>query len=108
MIGIPRKLGAIIAEDQFKRRKELFGEQAEVCMGCAEILICEGAISFQICKAFDGMIASGLIKGPKKIPWQKMRRVSLPIDENCLRKYGLMVRDNKLIKIDSQEEVNHE
>jgi len=89
MIKINRKVWVILAEDQLKRRKELFGEQANVCEGCREILICSGPISFQICQAIDELMTAGLLKGPKKIPFRRMRSKFLPIEEECIVKYGI-------------------
>ena len=91
MICLNRKLWRLMAEDQLKKRLEVFGEEAEVCRGCKEILICSGPISFQICKTVDEMITSGLLKGPKRVPWQRSRVKFLPVDEQCLAAYGLII-----------------
>ena len=97
-IGIPRKLWINLARRQMARRKAIFGNQANVCKGCTEILLCSGPISFQVCETLDDMIATGLMSGPKKTPWQRLRRKYLPVSEECLKKYGILVKNGKLVR----------
>ena len=82
-----------------EKRKGTFGDEANVCDGCTEILICDGPISFGVCRTVDEMLPTGLLIGPKKIPWQRLRRYFLPISKDCLKAYGLGVKDNKLVKL---------
>ncbi len=89
---IERRLAVPIAEKQFRKRKRLFGARASVCFGCGEILICSGPISFEVCRTLDEMTASGLLSGPKKISWRRMRRRFLPIDDECLNKYSRFLK----------------
>jgi len=90
MKGLHRKLWIILAEKQLRRRKRIFGKQANVCRGCQEILICSGPISFQICQVVDEWIGLGFLAGPRKIyPFNKTRRKYLSADEQCLKKYKI-------------------
>jgi len=96
-VGLERKLWAILAEKQLRRRKRIFGKQVDICRGCQEILICSGPISFQICETVEERIESGLLKGPRKIyPFNRTRKKHLPIDTACLRKYKSLI--NKIIE----------
>ena len=102
MIEIGRKAWCIMAEHQLTKRIEGFGDEANVCKGCQEILMCSGPISFQICQTVDEMLSTGLLKGPKKIyPFKKTRRKFLPIDGECLNKYGF-TRDGQ--RMEAQNE----
>ena len=86
---INRKLWVALASDQLKRRKKFLGRYAKACIGCLEILMCDGPIGLHLCTTLDKMQEDGLIKGIRKIPFQKLRRKYLPISMNCLIAYGL-------------------
>ena len=99
MIGLQRKAWVIIAENQLEKRLAIFGEEAKTCKGCKEILICSGPISFQVCQTVDELMETGQLKGPRKIyPFKRTRQKFLPIDEECLEKYGFLVKEGKLAK----------
>jgi len=93
IVGLARKLWIPLAEASLKRRKELFGEDANTCEGCREILVCSGPISFQICNTMDEMMATGLLKGPKKIPFRHMRAKFLPVYEEFLQTHASEIRE---------------
>jgi len=96
IVGLKRKFWIPLAEASLKKRKELFGDEANTCEGCREILMCSGPISFQICQTIDKMMAEGLLKGPKKIPFRRMRAKFLPISEECLQAHASEIK--KLLK----------
>ena len=88
IIGLKRDLWIRLARNQFRRRIKIFGEPAKVCDGCREILICEGPISFQVCKDLDEMVELGLmkVKSPKS-SFKAIRSKFLPVSTNCLAAY---------------------
>lgn len=92
---IHRKLWIALANDQFTRRKRIFGSQANVCRGCTEILMCTGPVSFQVCQALDELIKCGYVTGPKKIKYSRLRRKWLPISKECLEAYGILRKENE-------------
>lgn len=88
MKWLERRFWCIIAENQLARRKDALGADCPPCAGCQEILLCSGPIGLHICQTIDEMIATGLLKGPRKIyPFNHTRRKYLPADEECLLKY---------------------
>ena len=97
-IGIPRKAWTLMAKHQLLKRQSIFGEQANVCEGCLEILMCSGPVSFGVCQAVERLQASGHITGPKKIPFAKLRRKTLPASKECLLAYGFHIEGNKLVR----------
>lgn len=91
IILIPRKLWVALANDQLTRRRRYLGKGfAKPCSTCLEILMCDGPIGKHICSTLDKMQTEGLISGPKKIPFEKVRRKFLPIAIYCLEAYGLV------------------
>ena len=103
--GIPllaRKSWVKLAKHQLAKRKKIFGEQANVCEGCLEILLCEGPVSLQVCQALDEMIQTGVMSGPKKIPYSRIRRRFLPVSTTCLAVYSVKVEGNKLVVLGNQ------
>jgi len=104
MIGLNRKSWITLAESQLNKRLKIFGKQANVCNGCLEILMCDGPVSFQICQTLDNMRDSGIVTGPKKTPWKRLRRKFLPITEDCLNAYGFKIQGNKLVKIGAKND----
>lgn len=99
MLLLSRKAWIILAKSQLNRRKELFGEEANVCDGCLEILMCSGPISLVICQEVDELVQAGLMTGPNKIPWRRLRRKYLPIEEECLKKYGFKEENGRLVSL---------
>lgn len=110
IVFIPRALWISMAREQLARRKEVFGDKANVCDGCCEILMCSGPISFQLCEALGVLIADGLVSGPKKIPYGRLRRRYLPASEEYLHSRGLRVENGRLVldktETNTQKEVN--
>ena len=90
---INRKLWVALANDQLERRKKFLGRYSKACEGCLEILMCDGPIGLHICTTIDKMQKDGLITGPKKIPFQKLRRKYLPVSVDCLIAYGIVKKE---------------
>ncbi len=90
-LAIPRKLWIALANDQLSRRKRYLGAAfAKPCSTCLEILMCEGPIGLHICRTIENMQTEGLLKGPKRIPFQRLRKKYLPVSRECLEAYGLI------------------
>lgn len=102
MIGLPRKQWIVLAEAKLKDRKEHLGKEANTCEGCREILLCSGIVSFDVCNELDKMMADGLIAGPKKIPFRRMRQKYLPVSEDYLQFMGFKIQNNKLVAIEEE------
>lgn len=97
MLGLHRKLWIKLANHQLEKRLNAFGEKANTCKGCLEILICDGPVSFQICQEVDNLIGEGFLNGPKKIyPFERIRRKFLLVSEECLNAYGMKINLGKL------------
>jgi len=89
--GISRKLWVALANDQLKRRKRYMGSSfAKPCSTCIEILMCDGPVGLHICRTIEQMQKDGLVEGPKKIPFEKLRRKLLPVSKDCLIAYGII------------------
>lgn len=89
-LGINRKLWIALANDKLKRRKEVVKKYSMPCETCTELLMCSGIVGTHICSTIKKMQEDGLISGPKRIPFQRLRRKLLPISEDCLIAYGLL------------------
>ena len=97
IVGIERGLWIRLARSQLRRRLHYCGEEARVCDGCREILLCDGPISFQLCRALDDMVVSGHIEiSPPKTTFKKMRSRYLPISTHCLAAYKFYTDHGKV------------
>jgi hypothetical protein len=90
LVMINRKLWTALANDQLSRHRKFMGDYSKACVGCLEILMCEGPIGLGICSTLDQMQKDGIVSGPKKIPFHRLRRKMLPVSIDCLIAYGLM------------------
>ena len=95
--AISRKLWIALANDQLKRRKRYMGNSfAKPCSTCLEILMCDGPIGLNLCRTIEQMQEDGLVKGPKKLPFERVRRKLLPISRDCLIAYGIVKGNGRL------------
>lgn len=91
-LGISRKLFLALANDQLTKRFRTLGVKAVGCSGCIEILMCDGPVSLDVCKALDELVGMGAVTGSKKIPWVRRRRKLWPVSKECLAAYGILKR----------------
>ena len=97
IVGIKRDLWIRLARSQLRRRIYYFGEQAKVCDGCREILMCDGPISFQVCKTLDNMVVSGHIAiKPPKSTFRRIRKRFLPVSSDLLNAYKFYKDNGKI------------
>lgn len=90
IVAINRKLWIALANDQLKKRRRYLGSAfAKPCSTCLKILMCDGPIGLNICRTVHQMQDDGLLTGPKRTPFEKLRRKYLPISRDCLIAYGL-------------------
>lgn len=93
---LARPVWVALAKRQLRRRLKVFGSKAKTCKGCLEILMCHGPVSFEVCHALDEGIASGILSGPKKIPFGRVRRKYLPVSVECLAAYHWKIVGDKI------------
>ena len=96
IVGIKREFWIKLARSQLRRRLHFFGEKARVCDGCREILICDGPVSFQICKTVDNMVNEGTISViHPKTTFKRIRSKFLPASSDCINAYKFWVENGK-------------